>query len=105
MIAIKNQIAYTETKNLLPDRVRDTEAVAVKSINENVTIASIYHPKGNPSEEVYNNLLQSDNNVIIQGDLNAKLYSYGSSITSDSAKKLISIIDKYKMISLAIWRF
>ena len=47
MIAIKKQIAYIEIKNLIPDSVHDTEVVAIKLIKENVTIPSIYHPKGN----------------------------------------------------------
>ena len=100
MIAIKKQIAYIEIKNLIPDGVHDTEVVAIKLIKENVTIASIYHPKGNPSEVVYDNLIKSDNNLIIQGDLNGKISTYGSSVTNNSGKKIISIIDKLNLTVL-----
>ena len=60
--------------------ITDNEALAIEleiSNNQNVTLATIYCPNGNPNLSLFQSINNISDNVMFVGDFNSKLDSFG----------------------------
>ena len=60
--------------------ITDNEALAIDlelSNNQNLTLATIYCPNGNPSSSLFHTISNLSDNVMFIGDFNSKLESFG----------------------------
>ena len=60
--------------------ITENEALTINlelSNNQNLTLATIYCPKGNPSSSLFHAIFNLSDNVMFVGDFNSKLESFG----------------------------
>ena len=60
--------------------ITENEALAINlelSNNQNLTLATIYCPNGNPSSSLFHAIFNLSDNVMFVGDFNSKLESFG----------------------------
>ena len=60
--------------------ITENEALAINlelSNNQNLTLATIYCPNGNPSSSLFHAIFNLSDNVMFIGDFNSKLESFG----------------------------
>ena len=60
--------------------ITENEALAINlelSNNQNLTLATIYFPNGNPNFSLFSSINNLSTNVMFVGDLNSKLESFG----------------------------
>ena len=101
------------TKQLGMGRVNimtDNEALAIKleiSNNQNLTLATIDYPNGNPDLSLFQTINNLSDNVMFVGDFNSKLESFGCTKKNTSGPMLKNIQKQpnliYFMMSTRIW--
>ena len=83
--------------------ITDNEALAINlelSNNQNLTLATIYCPNGNPSSSLFHTISNLSDNVMFIGDFNSKLESFGCAKKNTSGPMLKTIQNKLNLIYL-----
>ena len=70
------------------------------SNNQNLTLATIYCPNGNPSSSLFHAIFNLSDNVMFVGDFNSKLESFGRAKKNTSGPMLKTIQNKLNLIYL-----
>ena len=73
-------VVNKEYRNEDFDIITDNEALGINlelSNNQNLTLATIYCPNGNPSSSLFHAIFNLSDNVMFVGDFNSKLESFG----------------------------
>ena len=81
----------------------ENEALAINlelSNNQNLTLATIYCPNGNPSSSLFHAISNLSDNVMFIGDFNSKLESFGCAKKNTSGPMLKTIQNKLNLIYL-----
>ena len=79
--------------------ITENEALAINlelSNNQNLTLATIYCPNGNPSSSLFHAIFNLSDNVMFVGDFNSKLESFG--YTKKTPLVLCSKLSKINLI-------
>ena len=77
--------------------ITSNEALAINldlSNNQNVTLATIYYPTGNPDLSLFHTINNLSNNIMFVGDFNSKLESFGCAKKNASGPMLENIQKK-----------
>ena len=83
--------------------ITDNEALAINlelSNNQNLTLATIYCPNGNPSSSLFHTISNLSDNVMFIGDFNSKLESFGCAKKNTSGPMLKTVQNKLNLIYL-----
>ena len=83
--------------------ITENEALAINlelSNNQNLTLATIYCPNGNPSSSLFHAIFDLSDNVMFVGDFNSKLESFGCAKKTTSGPMLKTIQNKLNLIYL-----
>ena len=83
--------------------ITENEALAINlelSNNQNLTLATIYCPNGNPSSSLFHAISNLSDNVMFIGDFNSKLESFGCARKNTSGPMLKTIQNKLNLIYL-----
>ena len=83
--------------------ITDNEALAINlelSNNQNLTLATIYCPNGNPSSSLFHTISNLSDNVMFIGDFNSKVESFGCAKKNTSGPMLKTIQNKLNLIYL-----
>ena len=83
--------------------ITENEALAINlelSHNQNLTLATIYCPNGNPNSSLFQTINNLSDNVIFVGDFNSKLESFGCAPKNSSGPMLKNIQNKLNLIYL-----
>ena len=83
--------------------ITENEALAINlelSNNQNLTLATIYCPNGNPSSSLFHAIFNLSDNVMFIGDFNSKLESFGCAKKNTSGPMLKTIQNKLNLIYL-----
>ena len=83
--------------------ITDNEALAIRhkiSNNQNLTLATIYCPNGNPNISVFQTINNLSDNVMSVGDFNSKLESFGCARKSIYGPMLKNIPKQLNLIYL-----
>ena len=83
--------------------ITENEALAINlelSNNQNLTLATIYCPNGNPSSSLFHAIFNLSDNVMFVGDFNSKLESFGCAKKNTSGPMLKTIQNKLNLIYL-----
>ena len=83
--------------------ITENEALAINlelSNNQNLTLATIYCPNGNPSSSLFHAISNLSDNVMFIGDFNSKLESFGCAKKNTSGPMLKTIQNKLNLIYL-----
>ena len=83
--------------------ITENEALAINlelSNNQNLTLATIYCPNGNPSSSLFHAISNLSDNVMFIGDFNSKLESFGCAKKNTSGPMLKTIQNKLNLIHL-----
>ena len=83
--------------------ITENEALAINldlSNNQNVTLATIYCPNGNPNLLVFQTINNLSDNVMFVGDFNSKLESFGCAHRNPSGHMLKNIQKQLNLIHL-----
>ena len=83
--------------------ITENEALAINlelSNNQNLTLATIYCPNGNPSSSLFDAISNLSDNVMFIGDFNSKLESFGCAKKNTSGPMLKTIQNKLNLIYL-----
>ena len=83
--------------------ITDNEALAIEleiSNNQNLTLATIYCPNGNPNLSLFQSINNLSDNVIFVGDFNSKLESFGCAKKKESGPMLKNIQKQLNLIYL-----
>ena len=83
--------------------ITENEALAINlelSNNQNLTLATIYCPNGNPSSSLFHAISNLSDNVMFIGDFNSKLESFGCTKKNTSGPMLKTIQNKLNLIYL-----
>ena len=81
--------------------ITDNEALAIDlelSNNQNLTLAAIYCPNGNPSLSLFQTINNLSDNVICVGDFNSNLESFGCARKNASGPMLKNIQKQLNLI-------
>ena len=81
----------------------ENEALAINldlSNNQNITLATIYCPNGNPNLSLFQTINDLSENVMFVGDFNSKLKSFGCAKRNTSAPMLQNIQNQLNLIYL-----
>ena len=92
-----------EYRNSDFSRITEIEALAINldlSNNQNLTLATIYCPNGNPNLSLFQIINDLSDNVIFVGDFNSKLESFGSAKKNTSGPMLQNIQIQLNLICL-----
>ena len=83
--------------------ITDNEALAINlelSHNQNLILATIYCPNGNPNSSLFQTIHSLSDNVMFVGDFNSKLESFGCAQKNTSGPMLKKIQNKLNLIYL-----
>ena len=83
--------------------ITENEALAINlelSHNQNLTLATIYYPNGNPNSSLFQTIDNLSDNVMFIGDFNSKLESFGCAQKNSSGPMLKNIQNKLNLIYL-----
>ena len=83
--------------------ITDNEALAIQlehSSNQNLTLATIYCPNGNPNPSLFQSINNLSDNVMFVGDFNSKLESFGCAKRNASGPMLKNIQKQLNLIYL-----
>ena len=83
--------------------ITENEALAINldlSNNQNVTLATIYCPNGNPNLSLFQTINNISHNVMFVGDFTSKLESFGSAKKNTSGPMLQNIQNQLNLIYL-----
>ena len=83
--------------------ITENEALAINlelSNNQNLTLATIYYPNGNPSLSHFQSINNLSNDVTFVGDFNLKLESFGCTHGNPSGPMLKNIQKQHNLIYL-----
>ena len=83
--------------------ITENEALAINldlSSNQNITLATIYCPNGNPKLSLFQTINNLSENVIFVGDFNSKLESFGCAKKNTSGPMLKNIQNQLNLIYL-----
>ena len=83
--------------------ITENEALAINlelSNNQNLTLATIYCPNGNPSSSLFHAISNLSDNVMFIGDFNSKLESFGCAKKNTYGPMLKTIQNKLNLIYL-----
>ena len=83
--------------------ITENEALAINldlSNNQNVTLATIYCPNGNPNLSLFQTINNLSDNVMFVGDFNSKLESFGCAKKNTSGPMLQNIENQLNLICL-----
>ena len=83
--------------------ITENEALAINlelSDNQNLTLATIYCPNGNPSSSLFHAIFNLSDNVMFVEDFNSKLESFGCAKKNTSGPMLKTIQNKLNLIYL-----
>ena len=83
--------------------ITENEALVMNlelSNNQNLTLATIYCPNGNPSSSLFHAIFNLSENVMFVGDFNSKLESFGCTQKNTSGPMLKTIQNKLYLIYL-----
>ena len=83
--------------------ITENEALAINldlSNNQNVTLATIYCPNGNPNLSLFQTINNLSDNVMFVGDFNSKLESFGCAKKNTSGPMLQNIQNQLNLIYL-----
>ena len=83
--------------------ITDNEALAINlelSNNQNLTLATIYCPNGNPTFSLFQSINNLSSDVMFVGDFNSKLESFGCAHRNPSGPMLKSIQKQLNLIYL-----
>ena len=92
-----------EYKNEDFNIITENEALAISlelSHNQNLTLATIYCPNGNPNSSFFQTINNLSDNVMFVGDFNSKLESFGCAQKNTSGPMLKKIQNKLNLIYL-----
>ena len=81
--------------------ITENEALAINrelSNNQNLTLATIYCPNGNPSSSLFHAIFNLSDNVMFVGDFNSKLESFGCAKKKKTPLVLCSKLSKINLI-------
>ena len=109
---VKGGVAFLVKHNLVVNKeyrnedfniITENEALAINlelSNNQNLTLATIYCPNGNPSSSLFHAISNLSDNVMFIGDFNSKLESFGCAKKNTSGPMLKTIQNKLNLIYL-----
>ena len=83
--------------------ITSNEALAINldlSSNQNITLATIYYPNGNPNLSLFQTIHNLSNNVMFVGDFNSKLESFSCAKRNTSGPMLQNIQNQLNLIYL-----
>ena len=81
--------------------ITENEALAINlelSSNQNLTLATIYCPDGNPNFSLFQTINNLSDNVMFVGDFNSKLEAFGCASKNTSGPMLKTIQNKLNLI-------
>ena len=81
--------------------ITENEALAINlelSTNQNLTLATIYCPDGNPNFSLFQTINNLSDNVMFVGDFNSKLEAFGCASKNTSGPMLKTIQNKLNLI-------
>ena len=90
----KGPVVNKEYRNDDFNIITDNEALAINlelSNNQNLTLATIYCPNGNPNLSLFQSINNLSDNVMFVGDFNSKLKSFGCAKKNASGPMLKNI--------------
>ena len=90
-----------EFKNADFNIITENEALAISlelSTNQNLTLATIYCPDGNPNFSLFQTINNHSDNVMFVGDFNSKLEAFGCASKNTSGPMLKTIQNKLNLI-------
>ena len=85
--------------------ITDNEALAIDvelSNNQNLTLATIYCPNGNPNLTLFQSINNLSDNVMFVGDFSSKLESFGCAKDNTSGPILKNIQKQLNLITFAL---
>ena len=107
---VKGGVAFLVKRGLVVNKeyrnedfniITENEALAINlelSNNQNLTLATIYCPNGNPSSSLFHAIFNLSDNVMFIGDFNSKLESFGCAKKTNKPPVLCSKLSKINLI-------
>ena len=99
---VKNGLVVNkEFRNADFNIITENEALAINlelSSNQNLTLATIYCPDGNPHFPLFQTISNLSDNVMFVGDFNSKLEAFGCASKNTSGPMLKTIQNKLNLI-------
>ena len=94
-------VVNKEFKNADFNNITENEVLAINlelSCNQNLTLATIYCPNGNPNFSLFQTINNLSDNVMFVGDFNSKLEAFGCASKNTSGPMLKTIQNKLNLI-------
>ena len=94
-------VVNKEFRNADFNIITENEALAINlelSCNQNLTLATIYCPDGNPNFSLFQTINNLSDNVMFVGDFNSKLEAFGCASKNTSGPMLKTIQNKLNLI-------
>ena len=94
-------VVNKEFRNAYFNIITENEALAINlelSSNQNLTLAAIYCPDGNPNFSLFQTINNLSDNVMFVRDFNSKLEAFGCSSKNTSGPMLKTIQNKLNLI-------
>ena len=94
-------VANKELRNAVFNIITENEALAINlelSCNQNLTLATIYCPNGNPHFSLFQTINNLSDNVMFVGDFNSKLEAFECASKNTSGPMLRTIQNKLNLI-------
>ena len=94
-------VVNKEFRNADFNTITENEALAIGlelSTNQNLTLATIYCPDGNPNFSLFQTINNLSDNVMFVGDFNSKLEAFGCASKNTSDPMLKTIQNKLNLI-------
>ena len=94
-------VVNKEFRNADFNIITENEALAINlelSSNQNLTLATIYYPDGNPNFSLFQTINNLSDNVMFVGDFNSKLEAFGCASKNTSGPMLKTIQNKLNLI-------
>ena len=94
-------VVSKEFRNADFNIITENEALAINlelSTNQNLTLATIYCPDGNPNFSLFQTINNLSDNVMFVGDFNSKLEAFGCASKNTSGPMLKTIQNKLNLI-------
>ena len=100
---IKHGLVVNKYRNEDFNIITENEALAINldlSNNQNITLATIYCPNGNPNLSLFQTINNLSDNVMFVGDFNSQLESFGCAKKNASGPMLQNIQNQLNLIYL-----
>ena len=94
-------VVNKEFRNADFNIITENEALAINlelSCNQNLTLATIYCPNGNPNSSLFQTINNLSDNVMFVGDFNSELEAFGCASKNTSGPMLKTIQNKLNLI-------